>query len=132
MCVRRCVGIGDEGLVSLSNGCKNLRRLILSYCHLVTDRGIGCLGFLPELWDVEMRGLPKVMGSGLRKLAAGCLRLAELDLKHCGNIDDLGFWALACYAKNLQQVLSYFFFMNCMMHVMIMTLFFLALKSHLS
>ncbi|XP_073307610.1 uncharacterized protein [Primulina huaijiensis] len=100
----RCVGIGDEGLVSLSNGCKNLRRLILSYCHLVTDRGIGCLGFLHELWDVEMRGLPKVTGSGLTKLSAGCLRLAELDVKHCENIDDLGFWALACYAKNLQQI----------------------------
>lgn len=100
----RCVGIDDEGLVSLSNGCKNLRRLILSYCHLVTDRGIGCLGFLHELCDLEMRGLPNVTGSGLRKLAAGCLRLAELDLKHCENIDDLGFWALACYAKNLQQI----------------------------
>ncbi|XP_073122181.1 F-box/LRR-repeat protein 3 [Henckelia pumila] len=100
----RCEGIGDEGLVSLSNGCKSLRRLILSYCHLVTDRGIGCLGLLHQLWDAEMRGLPKVTGSGLRKLAAGCLRLAELDLKHCENIDDFGFWALACYAKNLQQI----------------------------
>ncbi|KAL2514934.1 F-box family protein [Forsythia ovata] len=100
----RCLGIGDDGLASLSVGCKKLKKLILSYCSAVTDRGMECLGYLEELSDLELRGLPNITGTGLRALAAGCRRLSELDLKHCENIDDSGFWALAYYSRNLQQI----------------------------
>lgn len=65
------------------------------------------LSSLDELSDLELRGLSSISGTGLRKLASGCRRLSELDLKHCENIDDSGFWAMAYYSRNLQQVHTY-------------------------
>lgn len=100
----RCKGIGDDGIYALSNGCKRMQKLNLSYCSEVTDRGIECLGNLPELSDLEMRSLLNITGTGLTALATGCKRLAELDVKDCANIDDSGFMALAYYSRNLQQV----------------------------
>ncbi|KAL7120070.1 hypothetical protein ACP275_02G100300 [Erythranthe tilingii] len=100
----RCTKIGDDGLAALSRGCKKLRRLILSYCDKVSDRGMEYLSCLEELSDMELRSLPKISGVGLRKLAAGCRRLSELDLKNCQNVDDSGFWAMAYYSTNLQQM----------------------------
>ncbi|XVE63090.1 hypothetical protein DITRI_Ditri06bG0171900 [Diplodiscus trichospermus] len=102
--IYRCSGIGDEGLDTLSRGCKKLKKLNLSYCNEVSDRGLGYIGCLEELSDLEMRGLVKVTGVGLVAVAAGCKRLADLDLKHCEKVGDLGFWALACYSMNLRQV----------------------------
>lgn len=99
-----CTGIGDDGLAALSNGCKKLTKLNLSYCIGVTDRGMQYIGHLEELSDLEMRGLANITSVGLTAIAAGCKRLADLDLKHCENIDDSGFWALAYYARNMRQV----------------------------
>lgn len=99
----KCTGIGDSGLSAISSGCKKIKKLNLCYCSGVTDRGIGCLGQLRELSDLEMRGLSKLSGPGLIALAAGCKRLSELDLKHCENVHDSGFWGLA-HSRNLQQI----------------------------
>lgn len=82
-----------------------MRKLNLSYCIEVTDKGMERLSNLVELFDLELRGLHKVTGGGLTALASGCKKLAELDLKHCESIDDSGFWSLAYYSRNLQQVL---------------------------
>lgn len=100
----RCSGIGDDGLAALSNGCKKLKKLNLSYCVNVTDRGMEHIRFIEHLSDLELRGLTKITSAGLTALAAGCKRLADLDLKHCAKIDDSGFWALAYYSQNLRQV----------------------------
>lgn len=100
----RCTGIGDDGLYALSTGCKKLKKLNLSYCSEITDRGMEYLGHLPEISDLELRGLFNITATGLTALASGCKRLAELDLKHCINVNDSGFWALAYHSRNLQQV----------------------------
>ncbi|XP_009594422.1 F-box/LRR-repeat protein 3 [Nicotiana tabacum] len=100
----RCKGIGDNGLYALSSGCKRMQKLNLSYCSEVTDKGIEYLGYLPELYNLEMRCLWNVTGTGLTALATGCKRLAELDVKDCAYIDDSGFMALAYYSRNLQQI----------------------------
>ncbi|KAL3538208.1 hypothetical protein ACH5RR_001574 [Cinchona calisaya] len=100
----RCSGVGDDGLAALSISCKKLKKLNLSYCNRVTDRGIECLGHLDVLSDLELRGLLNITGEGLIGLVAGCKRLTEVDLKWCENIDDTGFWALAHYSRNLQQI----------------------------
>ncbi|XP_041018732.1 F-box/LRR-repeat protein 3 [Juglans microcarpa x Juglans regia] len=100
----RCTGIGDDGLAALTNGCKKLMKLNLSYCNGVTDRGMHYIGHLKELSDLEMRGLINITSVGLTAVAAGCKRLAELDLKHCERIDDSGFWALAYYSRNMRQI----------------------------
>jgi F-box/leucine-rich repeat protein 2/20 len=99
-----CTGIGDDGLVTLSSGCKKLTKLNLSYCNGVTDRGMQYIGHLGELSDLEMRGLVNFISEGLTAVAAGCKKLSDLDLKHCGKIDDSGFWALSYYSRNMRQV----------------------------
>ncbi|GAB4855612.1 hypothetical protein Ancab_024233 [Ancistrocladus abbreviatus] len=104
----RCPGIGDEGLAALSSGCKKLKKLIISYCDRLTDKGMEHIGRLQQLADLEMRGLKSVTSAGLTAIVAGCKRLSELDLKHCDNIEDSGFWAVAYYSKNMRQInLSY-------------------------
>ncbi|XVF41837.1 hypothetical protein PTKIN_Ptkin01aG0312700 [Pterospermum kingtungense] len=100
----RCSGIGDDGLDALSRGCKKLMKLNLSYCNEVSDRGLGYIGCLEELADLELRGLVKITSVGLEAVAAGCKRLADLDLKHCEKLDDSGFRSLAYYSRNLRQV----------------------------
>jgi F-box/leucine-rich repeat protein 2/20 len=100
------MGIGDDGLAALSSGCKKLRKLNLSYCIEVTDKGMESLGYLEELSDLELRALDKITGVGLTALVTRCKRLTYLDLKHCKKVDDTGFWALAYYSRNLRQVLN--------------------------
>ena len=85
-----CPGIGDDGLAAISNGCKKLKKLNVSYCTMLTDKGIEYIGRLRELVDLDMRGLEGVEGSGLTAMAAGCEKLAELDVKHCKRIQDMG------------------------------------------
>ncbi|KAF2288274.1 hypothetical protein GH714_005763 [Hevea brasiliensis] len=97
---------GDDGLAALSSGCKKLKKLNLSYCSNITDRGMKLLGYLEELSDLELRGLGKITSVGLTAFAAKCRTIADLDLKHCWNIDDMGFSALAYYSLNLRQVLN--------------------------
>ncbi|KAI5424460.1 hypothetical protein KIW84_030593 [Lathyrus oleraceus] len=100
----RCVRIGDDGLAALATGCNKLTMLNLSYCIRMTDIGLKCIGNLSELSDLEMRGLSNITSIGIKAVAVGCKRLASLDFKHCEKINDLGFWALAFYAQNLQQI----------------------------
>lgn len=86
-------------------------KLNLSYCNKVTDRGMEHLSHLEELSELEMRGLLKVTNIGLTAVASRCKKLSDLDLKHCENINDSGFWALAYYSRNLRQVR---FFIYCL------------------
>lgn len=100
----RCPDVGDDSMAALSSGCKMLNKLNVSYCDSLTDRGMEYIGRFEELIELEMRGLMSVTGAGLQAVAAGCRRLTELDLKHCGNIQDSGFWALAYHSKNMRQI----------------------------
>lgn len=79
-------------------------KLNLSYCNGLTDRGVQYIGRLGQLSDLEMRGLVNLTSEGLTTVVAGCKKLSDLDLKHCGNIDDSGFWALSYYSRNMRQV----------------------------
>lgn len=100
----RCKGVGDEGLAALAMGCKKLKKLNLSYCIQITDKGMWCVGYLKELSELDMRDLSKVTSAGFSYFASGCMKLAELDMKNCDNITDSGFLALSCHSKNLIQV----------------------------
>ncbi|KNA07287.1 hypothetical protein SOVF_173260 [Spinacia oleracea] len=100
----RCPNIGDEGMAALSNGCKKLKKLNISYCTSLTDKGMEYIGRLEELNVLEMRGLMSVTGVGLQAVAAGCKKLAVLDLKHCQNIQDSGFCALANHPNNIREI----------------------------
>lgn len=76
----------------------------MSYCNRITDRGMEYISNLDELCDLEMRGLVNITSMGIKQVAVNCRRLADLDLKHCGGIDDSGFCAIAFYSQNLRQV----------------------------
>jgi len=108
--VHSCVRIGDDGLEALTNGCKRLTKLNLSYCNRITDRGMEHISHLGELSDLELRGLSNITSIGIRSVAISCQRLADLDLKHCEKIDDSGFWALAFHSQNLRQVSHSYFY----------------------
>lgn len=92
-------------MAALSNGCKKLKKLNISYCTSLTDKGMEYIGRLEELNVLEMRGLMSVTGVGLQAVAAGCKKLAVLDLKHCQNIQDSGFCALANHPNNIREVI---------------------------
>ncbi|XP_057550742.1 F-box/LRR-repeat protein 3 isoform X3 [Amaranthus tricolor] len=100
----RCANIGDEGMETISNGCKKLKKLNVSYCTSLTDKGVQHIGKLEELYVLEMRGLLSVTAFGLQAVAVGCTKLSVLDLKHCQNILDSGFWALANNSKNMREI----------------------------
>lgn len=85
-----------------------MKILNLSYCNLITDNGLKCLGSLEELSDLELRSLDKITSVGMAAFAAKCMSLTELDLKHCEKIDDSGFWAIAYNLQNLRQVHNLF------------------------
>ncbi|GAB2277373.1 hypothetical protein Dimus_012076 [Dionaea muscipula] len=95
-------------MAAVSIGCKKLKKLNISYCNLLTDRGMEYIGRLKDLSELELRGLKSITAVGLTAVAAGCKSLSNLDLKHCESIQDVGFWAVACYLKNMRQInLSY-------------------------
>ncbi|KAH7655057.1 F-box and leucine-rich repeat protein 2/20 [Dioscorea alata] len=100
----RCTGIGDDGLAALAYGCKKIRKLNLCYCTRISDQGMKYVSCLPELKDLELRGLTQVTSLGIVAIAFGCKNLTELDLKRCSAVDDLGFLGLARYAINLRQI----------------------------
>ncbi|PWZ46499.1 F-box/LRR-repeat protein 3 [Zea mays] len=100
----RCNSITDDELAALANGCKRIKLLNLCYCNKIIDTGLGHLGSLEELTNLELRCLVRVIGIGISSVAIGCKNLIELDLKRCYSVDDAGLWALARYALNLRQL----------------------------
>lgn len=100
----RCDSITDDGLAALANGCKKIKLLNLCYCNKITDSGLGHLGSLEELTNLELRCLVRITGIGISSIASGCKSLIELDLKRCYSVDDAGLGALARNAFNLRQV----------------------------
>ncbi|XP_021742934.1 F-box/LRR-repeat protein 3-like [Chenopodium quinoa] len=103
--IYRCPNVGDGGMAALSIGCKKLKKLNVSYCSSLTDKGMEYIGRLEELNSLEMRSLMNVTGVGLQAVAVGCKKLSMLDLKHCENIQDSGFWALANYSNYMREVI---------------------------
>jgi F-box/leucine-rich repeat protein 2/20 len=91
-------------LASLANGCKKIKLLNLCYCNKITDTGLGHLGSLEELTNLELRCLVRITGIGISSIAIGCKSLIELDLKRCYSVDDAALGALARNAFNLRQV----------------------------
>ncbi|KAI4369379.1 hypothetical protein MLD38_017822 [Melastoma candidum] len=74
------VPLGSDAAV-LSSGCKNLWKLNLSYCSVVTDKGMKHLSQLQRLSALEIRGHLNITSIGLTAVAAGCRILTELDME---------------------------------------------------
>lgn len=99
-----CVGIGDDGLQVITDGCRKLTNLNLSFCKRITDKGMEHVSHLANLYYLDLCGLSSITHMGIKSVAMGCKRLTVLSLKHCNNIDDSGFSFLAFCARTLQKV----------------------------
>lgn len=100
----RCDGIGDAGVVALTNRCTGLKNVNLSYCANVSDAGLQAVARCRGLHNLELRGCRRVTSRGLAAVADGCRRLAELDIKRCVHVDDEGVLAVASRCLNLRQI----------------------------
>lgn len=104
LCINSCTGIGDEGIISIAGGCRKLQKLNISYCQGVTDASLMHLCSMQELTDLEIRKLTKITIQGFTAAAKGFCSLAQLEMKQCCGVEDVGFFALARLARNLRQV----------------------------
>lgn len=73
--------ITDVGLCDLAAGCRKLTTLSLFKCQGVTDVGLKNLAGCWDLNKLSLYGCERVTDAGLEQLAAGCPKLAELDLR---------------------------------------------------
>ena len=76
LAISRCVRVHDSGVCSLVWGCKNLRKLDLSYCRL-SDAAVDCAArCCPGLRALDYSWNGSGMGDGsVRALAAHCPKL---------------------------------------------------------
>ncbi|XBH69046.1 hypothetical protein VPH35_097043 [Triticum aestivum] len=104
----RSGGISDEGVTQIAQGCPMLESINLSYCTEITDVSLASLSKCAKLNTLEIRGCPSVSSAGLSEIAIGCRLLAELDVKKCFAINDVGMLFLSQFSHSLRQInLSY-------------------------
>nr|XP_016484210.1 PREDICTED: F-box protein At1g47056-like [Nicotiana tabacum]XP_016484211.1 PREDICTED: F-box protein At1g47056-like [Nicotiana tabacum]XP_016484212.1 PREDICTED: F-box protein At1g47056-like [Nicotiana tabacum] len=87
-CDRRSTSIGDDALVLISQGCRNLTRLKLRTCREITDAGI-------EAFAKNCTGLKKLScglcsfgAKGMNAVLDNCSSLEELSVKRLRGITD--------------------------------------------
>ncbi|XP_058110460.1 F-box/LRR-repeat protein 3 [Magnolia sinica] len=124
-----CLGIDDEGLTTLKQGCKSLETLNLSNCPNVSHNGLSLLANgaaclrqlilangtpithglfdslqkLPKLQCIKLDGC-HVMCSGLKAIGDGCMSLKELSLSKCSGVTDEGLSFLVMKHKELTKL----------------------------
>lgn len=86
----------DRILIALSQGCRELRRLILSDSTDITDVGVaalakGCRKLSAILWEPS----PNLTDEALIALADNCPELERFNIKGSANVQDAGLCALA-------------------------------------
>ncbi|XP_043713206.1 F-box protein At1g47056-like [Telopea speciosissima] len=89
--------IGDEGLTAIAKGCPNLEELVLCCVNLITCLSLGLLGSnckilerLALCWNYELRD------AEISCIAAQCIALQYLTIKHCPSVTNHGMEALSC------------------------------------
>ncbi|KAL6317327.1 hypothetical protein AAG906_030080 [Vitis piasezkii] len=87
-CDRRSVSIGDDALILISLGCRNLTRLKLRACRELTDAGMG-------VFAKNCKGLKKLScgsctfgAKGMSAVLDNCSALEELSVKRLRGISD--------------------------------------------
>lgn len=72
----------DHTIVTLVEGCANLRSLVLTGCEFVTDVGVASLSHCEMLESLDISQCPGICGTDIEALAVGCLLLQSLVLSH--------------------------------------------------
>ena len=100
-----CALVSDAGVKSLAAGCKELRGLNLFGCKEVTDAGVKSLAAgCKELRDLNLKCCKEVTDAGVKSLADGCKELRNLDLSYCNKVTDAGVKSLADACKELRDL----------------------------
>lgn len=83
--------IDDSGLSTLSNGCKLLQGIDLTYCLNLRDQGIQelaekcCL-----LRDINLFGCKNITDISIESLSESCLTLERVNISDCPHLTDAG------------------------------------------
>lgn len=88
--VSHCRRLTDKGFKAVVSGCRNLKRLHLPGCRLVTDSLLRTLSNCSKLEELGLASCPKITDSGLCHLSEGPRHIKAIDLSKCTNVSDLG------------------------------------------
>uniref|UniRef100_A0A6V7QRP7 F-box/LRR-repeat protein 15-like leucin rich repeat domain-containing protein n=1 Tax=Ananas comosus var. bracteatus TaxID=296719 RepID=A0A6V7QRP7_ANACO len=124
-----CLGINDQALLSLKQGCMSLGVLDVSNCQHVTHLGLSSilsrapglcqlnlvyfcpftqslassLQKLSKLQSIRLDGCP-VTSAGLKAIANSCTSLKELSLSKCSGVTDEGLSSVVVKHKTLMKL----------------------------
>ncbi|RWR78963.1 F-box/LRR-repeat protein 3-like protein isoform X1 [Cinnamomum micranthum f. kanehirae] len=101
--VSNCPNVSHDGLSSLINGAVCLRQLILVNCTPVTHALATSLVKLPKLQVIKLDSC-HVTCSGLKAIGKGCISLEELSLSKCSGVTDEGLSFLVTKHKGLKKL----------------------------
>lgn len=97
-----CNKITDEGLKTILPSMTKLERLDLSYCNGdITDKCLTSLSF-NQLRQLNLQGIKKITGEGLKAVMPSLMQLEKLDLSWCPNITDEDLKAILPYLMRLE------------------------------
>jgi F-box/leucine-rich repeat protein 13 len=123
-----CVKISDVTPLRISQHCRNLIHLNISYCENISDTGVELLVQLPMLIDLNLTGcgitdhgiailrhhkklkyldlaeLPDITDDGISKMANGLNNLETINLSGCEGLTDSGVQVLAFKCQLLRKV----------------------------
>ncbi|TQD76841.1 hypothetical protein C1H46_037621 [Malus baccata] len=96
------------GLLSLAANCKNLVEIDLSNATELRDSAVAALGEAKNLERLWMGRCKMITDMGVGCIAVGCRKLRLINLKWCLRVSDLGVGLLAVKCKDLRSLdLSY-------------------------
>ncbi|KAK7300856.1 hypothetical protein RJT34_11707 [Clitoria ternatea] len=99
----KCQNISHIGLTSLTNGAQNLEKLILSYGLAVTTDLAKCLQRFQRLQFVQLDGCVGT-SSGLKAVGNSCASLKDLNLCKCAAVTDESLSFLVQTHKDLEKL----------------------------
>lgn len=89
-----CLKLGDDIASALGN-MKNLRSLVVSECHRLTDQfAIGISQHVPQLVFLHLRYCKRITDAGVIAVANGLENLYSLDLSFCSRVTSRSICAL--------------------------------------
>lgn len=94
-----------DALILRTQACRNLERLTLSGCSLVSNTAMEIIvGYNPNLQSIDMSGMSYVGDKTLFALAQNCKKLQGLYAANCTRITDLGVKELVKNCPYLKRV----------------------------
>lgn len=104
----RSWGFSSSGLLSLTLSCKNLKEIDISNAVSLKDAGAAALAEAKNLEKLWMGRCKMVTDMGVGCIAVGCKNLKLISLKWCLGVGDLGVGLIAVKCKEIRSLdLSY-------------------------